>query len=651
MFKRLQALHYRHVSTSIARQLQDGRSVEDIILDRARGYTCSVQDPVTGGVHCALGGGPFDFYVTSTLASQCPPAIGRALGISLSQSLCDFPKFKKKSVSIVSLGDGSTNNAMFLATANLARYSQVRGFKCPILFVVTNNDICISLRGYGSLSSLVRSLGIPVYTADGSGHDINGLWENTKNSLEFVRKSSKPAILVVDKVPRRFGHAATDRQTMYLSKEEIEEQVNSDPLKSFCQQAVNSKLISQKELAQLWEAVHSLIVPAFNKASAEKKIGTREAILARTKPQLADCSEFVEHGTRMNKSKPQPMRVLMNQIFKETLATIPNSVYIGEDVRHGGYYRVTDDLASLFPAKVHDFPPDETTLIGVGMGFSQCGLVPIVEIPYAKYLDCGADMFFEAVMSHWCTNGRQKDGMVIRLQGFDKGVFGGNFHTHNSLYLPPGLDVVCYSNGRDYVRGIRHAIFQAQSAGRVVMSVDSTDLLHRRSIHGDDGLWLCPYPNSEEDNGPALLDFETVIAYTSPSNDPSKYEYVVQSGKTVLCKEKDIIIFTYGNGVPTSIQACAQLKDKKVSVVDCPTLGVVNEGMLLVLKSNPKAKLVFADVCKQGQQPFAGVILELQSRGILQNHEWSSIAASPTYNPLGSTLTFLNESDVLNSCK
>lgn len=139
---------------------------------------------------------------------------------------------------------------------------------------------------------------------------------------------------------------------------------------------------------------------------------------------------------------------------------------------------------------MHDFPPDETSLIGAGVGFAQAGLLPVVEIPYAKYLDCGADMFFEAVISHWLSKGRNPNGMIFRLQGFDRGVFGGNFHTHNrlvecveatnarpanpnqshcrcdfammvcSLYLPPGLDVVAFSNGADYARGFRHAVAQ-----------------------------------------------------------------------------------------------------------------------------------------------------------------------------------------------
>jgi hypothetical protein len=49
------ALHYRHLGVSIVRQLRLGRSLEDVILDRARGYVVSKLDPVTGGVHCAIG--------------------------------------------------------------------------------------------------------------------------------------------------------------------------------------------------------------------------------------------------------------------------------------------------------------------------------------------------------------------------------------------------------------------------------------------------------------------------------------------------------------------------------------------------------------------------------------------------------------------
>ena len=67
-------------------------------------------------------------------------------------------------------------------------------------------------------------------------------------------------------------------------------------------------------------------------------------------------------------------------------------------------------------------------------------------------------MFYEAAITNWLTDGKAPIGMVIRLQGFDKGVFGGNFHTHNVIPTPCGIDVVCYSNGSDYVRGFRKVL-------------------------------------------------------------------------------------------------------------------------------------------------------------------------------------------------
>lgn len=50
------ALHYRHVGTNLMRSIQKGMPLEQIALDRARAFTCSIHDPVTGGVHCAIGG-------------------------------------------------------------------------------------------------------------------------------------------------------------------------------------------------------------------------------------------------------------------------------------------------------------------------------------------------------------------------------------------------------------------------------------------------------------------------------------------------------------------------------------------------------------------------------------------------------------------
>ncbi len=42
------AFHYRHVASAVMRQLMAGKTPAEICLDRARGFTCSTLDPVTG---------------------------------------------------------------------------------------------------------------------------------------------------------------------------------------------------------------------------------------------------------------------------------------------------------------------------------------------------------------------------------------------------------------------------------------------------------------------------------------------------------------------------------------------------------------------------------------------------------------------------
>ncbi len=144
------ALHYRHLGVSLTRQLRQGRDMEDILLDRARGYCVSRKDPVTGGVHCAIGSrvsdrdlatGSGDYVVTSTLASQCPPAVGRALGFSVASKLLPQAEDKPSSrpISFVTIGDGSMHNAHFLSAFNLARHARYRRIKCPVVFGISDN--------------------------------------------------------------------------------------------------------------------------------------------------------------------------------------------------------------------------------------------------------------------------------------------------------------------------------------------------------------------------------------------------------------------------------------------------------------------------------------------------------------------------------
>lgn len=622
------ALHYRHLGTSVARALQSGKAMDRVLLDRARGFCVSTLDPVSRGHHCLLGGGPADFVVTSTLASQACPAVGRAAGLRLAHALGSrVQSLAPDAVSYVSIGDGSINNAHFLSAVNIAEYMQHRGFQCPVVFGISDNGVCISLRGHDWLSKFSEQrLGMSLYRAD--GNDLLDVYHTTREAVTHSRRHGVPVAVIFQGLVRRFGHAATDRQDAYLSQDEISSAESRNALAGECARAVRRGVVTYDTLAARFRELWEMTAESFDKASAEPKITERQECIQMnsrpTTPRAYANDGRTGSQTAQTRSSPQVMRRSMTRILDELLSAKKELVYIGEDVQHGGYYRVTEGLHEKYGFRVADFPPDETSLLGTAIGYAQVGLLPIVELPYAKYLDCGADMFFEAVIANWLSAGRQPCGMVIRLQGFDKGVFGGNFHTHNMLHLPPGLDVVAYSNGADYVRGMRYAVLQA-AGGRVVMVVDSTDLLNRRHLFERDDAWMRPYPSDPND----MLEFDQVQTYGEGSQ---------------------LAIVSYGNGVPAALRAKKNLERhhgaQGVVVIDAPLLSDIPAQLCKQLSGY--TAVLFADVCKLGQNPYAGAVVKLQAQGLLPQ-QWQCVAAAPTYNPLGSTITFLNEDDILTA--
>jgi 2-oxoisovalerate dehydrogenase E1 component len=691
------ALHYRHTATSLARQLKASKSsstfggddaLGDLLLGRARGYTVSRLDPVTGGVHCCIGGGDNEFVVTSTLASQCPSAVGRALGYSLARQLGKTNDNGQRPISFVSIGDGSLHNHHFLSSWALAQHARHKNTRCPVVFGISENGFSISYRTQGFVENFFRSsdesdLVCPVFRVKDSS-DMLEIYSVTKQAMEYSRKQQGPSVVLYQNLKRRFGHAATDRQFSYMSNEEIEEQQSSCVVQASCIQAVELLGYETYEtLRDRWTEIQQRTEAAFETAINEPRV-TLSEMMDRVSVPLAPIPISASTSSPEKKETdeaPKVMRKHMTRALEEAMDQDESVVYLGEDVRHGGYYLVTDGLADKFPHRVLDFPPDETTLLGAALGFSQLGLTPIVEIPYAKYLDCGADIFYEIAIQHWLTNGESKstsggggNGMVIRIQGFDNGVFGGNFHTHNSLaHVPPGIDLVCFSNGADWVRGFRHALWQAKH-GRIVVVVDCTKLLNTRHVHGEDKdrAWEFAYPEaSPGKNGDTtpMMGFESVTRYSACEGNgryPFTREEIGATSTRTPSPVKApsspgrIAIVTYGNGVAASLQARRGLLNRQLieteedlDVIDCHYLSDVPEGLERLLapmndedsdsKHHSYEHVLFADICKEGpgSNIFSSTITALQQKGLLPK-SWGFMGAPRTYNPLGSTVTFLN---------
>lgn len=83
--------------------------------------------------------------------------------------------------------------------------------------------------------------------------------KQTNDALNYSRKGSRPSMIIWNRLPRRFGHAATDRQFAYLTEEQIKSVARRNPVEYMCAQLVDLGVTTYQELEnrymEIWEKV------------------------------------------------------------------------------------------------------------------------------------------------------------------------------------------------------------------------------------------------------------------------------------------------------------------------------------------------------------------------------------------------------------
>jgi 2-oxoisovalerate dehydrogenase E1 component len=149
--------------------------------------------------------------------------------------------------------------------------------------------------------------------------------------------------------------------------------------------------------------------------------------------------------------------------------------------------------------------------------------------------------------------------MVMRIAslGYQRG-FGGHFHNDNSITALrdiPGLVVGCPSRGDDAVTMLRTMMALAKVDGRVCAYLEPIALYMAKDLYeAGDGQWLTAYPP----NGEAMVLGEERVYFP---------------------EARDLVIFSFGNGLPMSLRAARDIEKNhgwKVRVVDLRWLQPLN---------------------------------------------------------------------------
>jgi len=190
------------------------------------------------------------------LGAGAPLACGAALAAK---------KLGHKGVGISFVGDGASNQGMFLESLNLAAI-----WELPVLFVVENNGYAESTSIDWAVASdsyvdRANGFGLPGVTVDGT--DFFAVYEAAGEMIRRAREGGGPSLLEC-KMIRFHGHFEGDAQT-YRAKGEIEDnRANRDCIKQFSRRVREAGVISQAEMEAIDAEVATLIDDAVEEAKA-----------------------------------------------------------------------------------------------------------------------------------------------------------------------------------------------------------------------------------------------------------------------------------------------------------------------------------------------------------------------------------------------
>ncbi len=123
---------------------------------------------------------------------------------------------------------------------------------------------------------------------------------------------------------------------------------------------------------------------------------------------------------------------------------------LGEDVGEGGVFRATEGLRDEFgEARCMDTPLAEAAIVGVSIGASINGLLPVAEIQFADFIHPAFDQIVsEAARLHYRSNGAWSCPITVRTP-YGAGIHGGPYHSQSveAFYAHvPGLKVICVAS-------------------------------------------------------------------------------------------------------------------------------------------------------------------------------------------------------------
>lgn len=631
-------LHYRSGAFFMARAQQVPGTVG--AFDVLRGMVAAADEPIAGGRHKVFGSLALNIPPqTSTIASHLPKAMGFAVAMDRTARL---RKQRERRIAVCTFGDASANHSTAAGALHASGWTSHQNVPAPVLFVCEDNGLGISVRTPQRWveSAFSTRAGVRYFKADGL--NLPEAYDVAREAAAWVREHRRPAFLHLRTV-RLLGHAGSDVELLYRSKEEIEDDEAKDPVLATARLLIAEGWLSPEQVLELTASIRARLHRLADEAVRRPKLETAEQVMAplfledteRARAAVPVASPEVRATAFKGRlpeveGRPRHLAMQLNRALVDLMVATDDTVLFGEDVaRKGGVYHVTNELvARVGVGRVFNTLLDETSILGLAIGARHAGLTPIPEIQYLAYLMNAIDQLRgEAGSMQFFSNGQYDNGMVVRIAGlaYQKG-FGGHFHNDNgiaALREIPGLLLGCPSRGDDAARMLRGMLARARELGRLCVLLEPIALYMTKDLHEDgDGGWLTDYPSPEQS-----LDPGTVRSYGD--------------GTTLA-------LVSYANGLYMSLRVAKRLEEQghAVRVIDLQWLQPLPIDALADALEGVERVLV-VDECRRNSGIAADVVAELYER-MPRGPRLRKITGHDTYIPLGDAANrvLIQEADI-----
>ncbi len=538
-----------------------------------------------------IGVTPYEFFLQCFAKDEDPSSGGRQLpchwghpGINLpAQSSPTGTQFLQavgaalaqvrkgeRNIAYVSSGEGTTSQGEFHEAVNWASRE-----KLPVLFVIENNKYAISVPVYlqsggrGSSVSEMMAGFVNLHRAKIDGTDYFECVDKVAEAIDYIKSGKGPALIEAE-VVRLQSHSSSDDQKKYRSPEELEKDLQKDPIQQFVKKLTSLKLISDEEFQRLKKDIEREVNEAADKAIQA----------ADPKPDTAVRFIFDESGLKdelvYEKNPPSGNKIVMvdsiNHALMEEMER-DNRIYMfGEDIadNKGGVFTVTKGLSNKFGEdRVFNSPLAEASIMGVAIGMALTGLKPVVEIQFGDYIwPAFMQMKDELATIRYRSKNKWTSPVVVRVAvgGY---IHGGLYHSQNieSIYAHiPGIYIAFPSN-----------------------AADAKGLL-KTAIRLNDPVLFCEHKGLYRQS-----------SAMSPEPDA---DYLIPFGKAKVVREgTDATVISYGVSLWDSVLAAKKLEDEgySVEVIDLRTIIPLDEETIFnsVRKTN-KAIIIHEDTFTGG---------------------------------------------------